>query len=741
MPQPAEFGGPRVPSGTAQSGQDPLASYFANLPADQLIGELKTRAINHWNALQNRGLPTLWRLIYAQAFGMDPNTARNATQRLEFCGPQATTVRFRIQLTRQHIKQRNQLAQGQRVAYQCVAVNDDASSLAQVPICSKSLTYVFRENKGEFALYGAAEANSYFGAGAVWQRWDVDGGDTEQVQVQDPAIDQNTGEPIVDPANGQPFLKPPRVVSKRTGAPTYDVLYPWNWSTEPNVRKAPWIETREKVSKSRLMALYPEKAEQLRRLTLRRESEPGLVELFQWDLGSTTDDVLVVKHFYHENGSDVPGGRYLGYVEDVVLWDRPCPVAEGLPIHIMCSARYFDTPFGYPESADLLSVQEMMDEMFSQGATNLLRFGNQNMWGEDGVEFDERKFAAGGNYFQMKQGQKPPQVIEWGVLPPIFEYFAEKLPRFMSDISGMNATVLGQPESNITSGVFATLMQSIAEKFVSAEQQSFDELVTDVGDTTLELIRANSDSRFAAQVSGDANIPYMRYFSSQDFAAIKRVQVERTSPLMVNIGGRFEVFEKLSALPKAERAAAALLLKTGDDSAYTQQDLSCQILIRKENEMLSRGQPAMVSKTDDHILHCFDHRASLDRLRAQDPPPQGTQEFAVWNAAITAHVQHISEHGIAWMQTDPVFAAVCSIPPPPVFEPMQGRMLPAMAGTPASAPQSPPDPNAPAPGEAQGVAAAAPGQPDGPEDDTPTSKPGTPSKSKPSRPSNGAEAA
>ena len=43
-------------------------------------------------------------------------------------------------------------------------------------------------------------------------------------------------------------------------------------------------------------------------------SEPGALELFQWDLSSATDDVLAVKHFYHRSCAAVPGGRYMGYV-------------------------------------------------------------------------------------------------------------------------------------------------------------------------------------------------------------------------------------------------------------------------------------------------------------------------------------------------------------------------------------------------------------------------------------------
>ena len=725
MPQTQQFAGPTVSrQAPQQQQQDPLAGYFANLPAEELIGELKTRAINNWNALQNRGLPTLWRLAYSQLCGMDASTGQNATQKLQFCGPQASYIRFRIQLTRSHAKQRNQLAQGQRPSFKCVAANSGAQALAQAPIAGKILDHVFKAAKGELALNEALDSDGNFGEGFVWGRWDAAAGSIEPFKRMVQAKDQETGEPLTE-LDGSPTLIE-ESGEKPTGMPTYSSLYPWNISRDPNTRKPAWIETREKASKSELMARYPEHAEALSRCTLRRDTEPGALELFQWDITSATDDTVIVKHFYHRSGADVPGGRYVGYVDDIVLWDKECPLAQGLPILSICSARYFDTPFGYPENADLLSVQEAVDEIWSQAITNLLKFGNQNVWAEDGVEFDQRRFAMGGQFFTLKANQKPPQVIDFAEMPRAFEYMNEKLPAFMGEISGMNSSVRGEPESNIDSGVFASLMQSTAEKFVSSTQTAFDFLVTDTGNMTLELVRANTDTRFAAKIAGESNVSYMQYFTAEDLDGVHSVEVERQSPVLNNIGGRFEVFEKTVQLPKADRLAAVQLLTTGDSSAWTEVDLSCLILIKKENERLARGQPTDVSKTDDHILHCIHHRASLDRLRAQEPPPQGTEEFMQWQAAIMAHIQHIAQHPVLWAQTDPVFAAACSIPPPPIFNPAMGMLQPQQQGTPQSAPQ--PGPNGKTgpqePGQMQAAPKQDPGMPDDPNQQGPQEKAG-----------------
>lgn len=651
----------------AKQDENPLNQYFARKAAEDVIGDMRKRQRNQWNALQNRGLPTLWRLAYAQAFGMDPDTYRNSTQRLEFCGTQQQFIRFRVQLARGHVKQRNQLAQGQRTSFRAIASNDNAGSIAEADIAGKVLGYLFRQANGEQVCFEALSGDGFFGEGLIWARWDIDSGSTQIVQTRKPIKDPQTGQPLIDPM-GQQVLGLPEPEKKKTGGITYTALYPWEITRDTNTRTPSWMEIREKRSKYELMALYPEHAEELSKLTLNRDQEPGVAEMFQWDFSSVTDDTVLVHHFYHRNCAAVPGGRYIGYVGDLVLWDEPCPLDDGIPIVSICSARYFATPMGYPETTDLLAIQEAIDELLSQGITNALKFGNQNLWGEDGVEFDETKFMQGGAFFSMKTGQKPPETIAWQPMPEFTKYMLEKLPEFMEQISGMNSVVRGTPDTNIDSGVFASLMQSIAEKFISSTQMAYDVGLNELGNMSLELVRSNSDIQFAADISGDANKPYMSFFTAKNFSGVHSVLVERQSPVMNSLAGRFEIFEKTKDLPRDQRQAAVMMLKTGDDSAWTENDDACLILIRKENEMMARGEVPEVSPSDNPILHNTKHQASLDRLRAQDAPPQGSQAFMQWKAAIKAHVDHMGQHPVVWAQTNAVYAATLGNPPPPQMQ-------------------------------------------------------------------------
>lgn len=683
-------------SAPAQAGP-PLSAqvYWAAAPAHELVGELDRHERAWWSAGSRRGYWQLLRLCYAQAFGMDPATgAANTTQQLQFVGPQAALLRFRVQLTRGHIKQRNILAQGERPAFQCLAQNDDFKTLAQIPIAQSVVDYLYRAAKGEQAGWKALESDGYFGEGGLWGRWDADGGDEVTIMRQTPAMDE-LGQPMAWP-DGQTILKPESQRVK-SGAPTLTALYPWQIVREPNTDSSPWVMVREKRNKWELAALYPECRDAILSANNLLD-QLGIAELFAYDLAGATNDVCIVRHFYHRDSAALPGGRYVGIVNGTVLWDLPNPLPSGNPVKFVCTARYFGTSFGYPEAADLLSMQEMIDELLTQGANNLMRFGNQSLWAEDGVEVDMRKIAEGGGFFTLKPQQSPPKTIEWARMPDTGKWMLEFLIERMNDISGMNSVARGAPEANIQSGAFAALMLNIAQKFVSATEASNDDMRNEAANMLLDLVRANSEAPFLAEISGANQAPYLKQFTKQDLSGIRRVQVATASPLMRTIPGRLEVFQALAPLSKEMRAAAFQLITTGNADAFVDLDSTRSLLIQYENERLMRGEWCEPAVTDDPILHSEKHRAAMDRIRCMENPDPN---------ALAMINEHIAKHGMLWAGVDPIMAAMLGLPQPPVLpgapmeatkgvgpEPMPEGAPNAGGGQPESPPPPPTPPNA-----------------------------------------------
>lgn len=650
---------------------DLTREYFGAMPLDKIVPALQEVERNWRDVLKQRGLPNLWRIIYAQVFGMDPHTRAGASQQLQYVGPEADYCRFRVNITRSHVKQRLMMAQGQRPSFGALAANNDAESLAQVPVAAKIIDYIARETQLERVAYRALESDGYFGEGGVWTRWDADLG--EMVSADVPQKDPQTGQPMTWPDDGSPVTTPGKLPS---GAPVLTNLYPWQIVKEMMLEKPPWAIIKEPISRYELAANFPEKAKDI--LSLPALGKGTQDSLFAWAYGTCTSDVIELNHFYHKGCRAVPGGRYVGYAGDIPLWDAPCPLGKSIPLVLICSGRYFGTSFGYPEAADLLSMQEMIDELLSQSATNAVKFGNQSLWAEDGVEFDQKTLAEGGRFFTLKAGQEPPKAIQWAEMPDITKFLLEYLPERMNEISGLNSTVRGSPDSNITSGVFAALMLNIAEKYQGATQAEYDFALNELGNQLLEFVRANAVNGFAAEVAGIGELPYVQVFKAEDLQGIHRVQIVRQNPLMNSFPGRMEVLNATKDLMPPVRQAAVEMLLSGNPDPYVQKDQSCAILIRRENERLMRGMQCEVKISDNPQLHCPEHRGSLDKLRAQDPP-QDPMEFQQWQAAISAHMQHLADHAQTWANTDPTIAAMLGLPmpPPPPMPPGMPAPVPA----------------------------------------------------------------
>ena len=678
------------------------------LPVGELVDELKGQERGWWHAGERRGYWQLLRLMYAQSQGMDPSGAANATQQLQIVGRNATFVRFRVQLARSHIKQRNIMAQGERPSFQCLALNDDFDSLAQVPTAQAGIDYVYRAAKGEQCEWRALEADGFFGEGFIWGRWDYAGGVDIVKTEQQPVIDETTGQPAMwppeqDPQTGQ--MQPPQPVTQdvqkkqKAGCPTLTPLFPWDVVRDPYAKSSAWIMVREVVSKYAVAARYAagntpddERKRNAILSTQNLRAEAGIAEMFAYDLGATTTDQVIVRHFYHERCEYLPEGRYVGVCGDEVLWDEPNPLPEGNPIVSICSARYFGTQFGYPECSDLLAVQEMIDELWTQFANNVTRYGNQSLWAEDGVEVDMKKLAEGGGFFNYKTGQKPPQAIQWAEIPRITEFGLTQLPELMNFMSGMNSVARGAPESNIESGAFAALMLNIAQKFVSATEQSLEQARNDVGNMLLAFLHANADTEFVGLVAGENQSPYLRVFKGTDFKGIQRVQVSTASPLSRTIPGRFELINAVKDIPdKREKAAAFTFLNTGVSSAFSDPLMSEKLLIQWENEQLMKGVWVEPSVIDDPVQHNEEHKALANKLRTM-PPTDDPQEMQLRNTALQMVIQHMGKQSLTWALSDPIFCDTLKIPRPAMPAnpygslPVQG--MPS-TGEPGGAPQNP----------------------------------------------------
>jgi hypothetical protein len=346
-----------------------------------------------------------------------------------------------------------------------------------------------------------------------------------------------------------------------------------------------------------------------------------------------------------------------------------------MPVFPMCTMRYFGTSLGYPEVSDLVAQQEVLDDVLSQVVNNLMKFGNESLWAEVGVEFDKDTVAEGGGFFTLGPNQKPPQAIQWAAMPDIAKYLLEFIPGTMNQVAGLNATVLGKPEANVASGTAMALLVNVAERYQHSTQAAFDGMLYRVSNGVLEFIRTNAENGYAVEVSGIGNQPYMKYFKQESLQSVRRVQVVRANPLMSTFPVRLDVLNAISGLPKPEKRQAIELLLTGNMDAFTEEDETQTFLIRFENEELLAGRQVLAMSDDDHRIHNLSHRATRDKLRCQTPSDDPAIEQLRTQAMVAINA-HMMDHVMKWLKLDPTLGLTVGVPPAQE----QGPTLPGPVG-------------------------------------------------------------
>lgn len=655
---PAELG---QPADDFDSDADGVEIYWAKKPGRQLVDALQTKETGFFEACQRRGLMTMWRIAYAQYYGLDPTALGDfATQQISFTGPEAEFIRFRINEVRSFIKQQNTIAMGERPSFKCMAVNTDYASLAQVEISDQIVNYIYRRSSGEERERDLLEVDGVFGIAYGWDRWDYEAGDTVTVMQDVPDVTLMSGEPAQMP------------VQRKSGAPTTTVLYPWEVICEPYSRDPNgWKLVRERASKWELAAVYKEHAKDI--ISQNTFDKYAVAELFGFDTDAVTTDDCIVKHFYHPACASIPEGRYVGYVGDVVLWDRPAPVTEGTPITELCSGKFFATNFGYADSWDLCSINEMIDQLCSDTASNFATFGRQTIVVDEGTKYDVDLIALGHRVLTKNPASEMPRAIEFAEMPEATKWFLEYLHKRHESISGLNSVARGDPGNNISSGQMAALFHSIAIEYQSGRQASLDAYRTRSANLKLDMVHLYADAPFVAEIAGLDERPYLKEFTKDDLKGVRRVLVETANPLLRNPAGRLQVFEQIKDLPPEERGPAIELITTGQSKAFTRQSRTCDMRIRWENEQLAQGLPVQVIALDDPFKHVPQHYAEIEARSAQlQEDPKAMQAF----------LQHIMEHRQQYMTLDPLLAAMMKIPPPPPLPGTPSGDMQMMAGPP-----------------------------------------------------------
>jgi hypothetical protein len=653
--------------------------YWADLKGADFASALEDKVQAFFNSLKRRGFMSLWRMQYAQYYSKDLGGLGGAmgSHAIQSAGEDGESLTFRLNEARSIITQGIQITIGERASFKCLATNDDYDSTSQVEVCDQLVDYTYRETHAERKEREVFEGEANFGVTFGWARWDHEAGDEVTYKKSIPVNP-------ADPSMGEVQVP----TTSQSGAPTVTVLYPWENIREPNAKEHLWSCARERRSKYELAAQWPEYAEKIR--AMQGLDEYTTERLFGLDNDDGDTDDVIVQHFYHARCTVMPQGRYAVLVGDIILIDGPSPIAKGLPIIEMCSERYIGTSLGYAAAWMLNAPQQMYDQMLCDTASNISTYGRQTIAIVGGTEFNLEALANGNRALMLPAGAEMPQPMLFAQMPDAVKYMLEFILRRMEGISGVNGVTRGDPASNITSGTMAALFHEIAVEYMGSRQVARDFYREEMANLLLDLMRANAQGGFVAQIVGESDRPYMKQFEMTQIAGVRKVIVKTKNPMLGTVDGRMKLMGGVSGIqnPKDRRAAVNLIL-TGDIDQFIDDDQSETNCIKWENKQLALGVTVPVLQIDDHKAHYLAHKAELNKRRevfitdyqreqaaiqmSMDPAtgqPVPMSPQTPTGAAMRAFLDHIAGHANTYMSMNPIYAEWMEMMPPPMYRGM-----------------------------------------------------------------------
>lgn len=596
-------------------------SYFASKPANETAEIVLAKANQWYNHLYMNGyldkIKEMW-MAYHGAYYRGASDGH----KILFGGEQGELVTIAVNHLRNIAQHILVMVTSNRPAFQARATNTDYKSLAQTRLANDLLDYYMRDKRLEKYLKTAVEYAIVMGAGYIKMDWNATSGETYD-------YNEETNTPIYEGDVEFKNLSP------------FDVVVD---STKEG-QDHDWILCRTYKNRFDLAAKYPELATKILALPTKTD-----IYKYHFDvmINQTTDDVPV-HEFYHRRTEAMPEGRYILFLSaEVVLSDSAMPY-RSLPVYRISPSDILGTPFGYTPMFDLLPIQDAVNMLYSTVLTNQHAFGVQNIYVPRGADVTVSALSGGLNVIEGNASAGKPEAMNLTDTPAEVFNFMKTLEQAMETISGVNATTRGNPEESLKSGTALAMVQSTTLQFISGLQQSYVELIEDVGTGLINMLKDFASVPKVAMIAGKSNRAYMEQtFTGDDLSQVNRVIVDVGNPLARTTAGKVQMAESLiqyGIISSPEQYFT--VMNTGNLSVLDEYQQNELLLIRAENEKLSEGQEVMALAVDEHISHIKEHRGIL-----ADPDMRRD------NALVTATLNHINEHIQLLRTVDPALLTI-----------------------------------------------------------------------------------
>lgn len=440
-------------------------------------------------------------------------------------------------------------------------------------------------------------------------------------------------------SNGKPIY---------AGDQEYYVLNAFECARAYQQEETPYYIVQYKANRYDLAAIHPEKSAEI----LAAGNPDNSISLStSYDSPEQTDDDMVtVRVLLHRPTPALPQGRETTIIDTTVLDDTTFKYKE-LPVVRMKAGEVLASTVADSPGSSLISIQEVLDRVYSANVTNVLNGALSNIYSSD-PNIDIQSIGKGKN---LIIASAPPQAISLTGSSPESYNLVNDLINQETLLSGINNTARGNPESNLKSGNSLALMLSTAIQFVSDIQLNYAQATADLATIIIHNLQDFCKEPRLARFAGVNGKELTKSFQGKDLEGVDRVSVELGNPVTQTVAGKMSMVEMMlqyGAIKDPRKIDD--FLRTGNWEQLTENNFKESMLIKEENERLSRGEMPLVMVSDKHPEHINEHLTVLFGMDARNNPK-----------IVAAVLQHVQLHLEQQKSMDPDLAAIIGIAPLP----------------------------------------------------------------------------
>lgn len=565
--------------------------YFASSEAETLISECEKRIQNWSSSAGDTGfmssvVKAIWRnnaayyasMLEAEAWDTSLISEGKKGELLRTIVPKART------LVRQHVS----LATKQRYSFDVVTDVSDADPMRTAQIGNSIVKYDAEQQKIDLLAERIVETCDIEGWCFVTNTWDTGKGRIYGRMDDD-------GNMLYSGGNNYEMFT------------LCDVVFDW---TKKRPEDLDWIIIRKKMNRWDLVAQFPEMRESIVGMPS-ADSEEMTTPSMRMSEGEQDLNTVYVREFYHRPTPALPFGRMTVYCnKDSVLFDGENPY-ECIPGVMFLFQPIKNTLLGYPMMSNLLATQEMYTNEMSTIATNHAAFGVQSVLVPKGANISASQIAQGMTFIdytpQNAEGGGKPEALQLTATPPEVFNFTNMLSATLEELSGINATLRGQPPANVTSGAMAATLSANALEFIYSDTKGLT-----IGLESLMSMSIKNYQKFASveqiiDVIGEENTSSAQQFKAEDIQAIKQVKIRQGNPLLNTIAGRLQLGESILPLLQQGKNEAINrylgLLEGKPVEKMFASEISEETAVQLEIEALQRNEPVAPLISDNHPMY------------------------------------------------------------------------------------------------------------------------------------------